>query len=129
VNERAAMAPEMAIRLEKGVGGNGRYLAADAGVLWPGPDKAPRRPYPGAVLLAGLREDRLRGVAAREQSNTRTELSTAGVELAAIHECDVARLVDFGVLLTILPGADGLAPGLISDLLISCADQSYRLTE
>jgi len=47
------------------------------------------------------------GAAGREAQN-RIELITAEVEVGAIYEGRVARLMDFGAFVTILPGKDGL---------------------
>jgi len=47
------------------------------------------------------------GAAGREAQN-RIELITADVEVGAIYEGRVARLMDFGAFVTILPGKDGL---------------------
>ena len=47
------------------------------------------------------------GAAGREAQN-RIELITAEVEVGCIYEGRVARLMDFGAFVTILPGKDGL---------------------
>jgi polyribonucleotide nucleotidyltransferase len=47
------------------------------------------------------------GAAGREAKN-RIELITAEVEVGCIYEGRVARLMDFGAFVTILPGKDGL---------------------
>ncbi|MCW9021555.1 MAG: polyribonucleotide nucleotidyltransferase [Sedimenticola sp.] len=46
--------------------------------------------------------------AAGEDAKKRIELITADVEVGAIYEGKVARLMDFGAFVTILPGRDGL---------------------
>ena len=46
--------------------------------------------------------------AAGEEARKRIELITADVEVGAIYEGKVARLMDFGAFVTILPGRDGL---------------------
>ncbi|MEW8014007.1 MAG: polyribonucleotide nucleotidyltransferase [Candidatus Sedimenticola endophacoides] len=46
--------------------------------------------------------------AAGEEAKKRIELITADVEVGAIYEGKVARLMDFGAFVTILPGRDGL---------------------
>lgn len=46
--------------------------------------------------------------AAGEDARKRIELITADVEVGAIYEGKVARLMDFGAFVTILPGRDGL---------------------
>jgi polyribonucleotide nucleotidyltransferase len=46
--------------------------------------------------------------AAGEQAKKRIELITADVEVGAIYDGKVARLMDFGAFVTILPGRDGL---------------------
>jgi len=45
---------------------------------------------------------------AGEEAKKRVELITADVEVGAIYEGKVARLMDFGAFVTILPGRDGL---------------------
>ena len=45
---------------------------------------------------------------AGEEARKRIELITADVEVGAIYEGKVARLMDFGAFVTILPGKDGL---------------------
>jgi polyribonucleotide nucleotidyltransferase len=47
------------------------------------------------------------GVSGRE-AQRRIELITAEVEVGRIYEGKVARLMDFGAFVTILPGKDGL---------------------
>ncbi|MGH8239783.1 MAG: S1 RNA-binding domain-containing protein, partial [Steroidobacteraceae bacterium] len=47
------------------------------------------------------------GVSGRE-AQRRIELITAEVEVGSIYEGKVARLMDFGAFVTILPGKDGL---------------------
>ncbi|HEV2441643.1 MAG TPA: S1 RNA-binding domain-containing protein, partial [Steroidobacteraceae bacterium] len=47
------------------------------------------------------------GTAGRE-AQRRIELITADVEVGRIYEGKVARLMDFGAFVTILPGRDGL---------------------
>ncbi len=49
----------------------------------------------------------MEGSAGREALN-RIELITAEVEVGRIYEGRVARLMDFGAFVTILPGKDGL---------------------
>ena len=56
----------------------------------------------GTVKIASVE-----GVAGREAKN-RIELITAEVEVGSIYEGRVARLMDFGAFVTILPGKDGL---------------------
>ena len=56
----------------------------------------------GTVKIASVE-----GSAGREAQN-RIELITAEVEVGAIYEGRVARLMDFGAFVTILPGKDGL---------------------
>jgi polyribonucleotide nucleotidyltransferase len=56
----------------------------------------------GTVKIASVE-----GAAGREAQN-RIELITADVEVGAIYEGRVARLMDFGAFVTILPGRDGL---------------------
>ena len=56
----------------------------------------------GTVKIASVE-----GAAGREAQN-RIELITAEVEVGAIYEGRVARLMDFGAFVTILPGKDGL---------------------
>ncbi|MCB1858593.1 MAG: S1 RNA-binding domain-containing protein, partial [Gammaproteobacteria bacterium] len=46
--------------------------------------------------------------AAGEEARKRIELITADVEVGAVYEGKVARLMDFGAFVTILPGRDGL---------------------
>ncbi len=46
--------------------------------------------------------------AAADEARRRIELLTAEVEVGAIYEGKVARLMDFGAFVTILPGKDGL---------------------
>jgi polyribonucleotide nucleotidyltransferase len=46
--------------------------------------------------------------AAGEEAKRRIELITADVEVGTIYEGKVARLMDFGAFVTILPGKDGL---------------------
>ncbi len=46
--------------------------------------------------------------AAGEDARKRIELITADVEVGAVYEGKVARLMDFGAFVTILPGRDGL---------------------
>jgi polyribonucleotide nucleotidyltransferase len=46
--------------------------------------------------------------AAGEDAKKRIELITADVEVGTIYEGKVARLMDFGAFVTILPGRDGL---------------------
>jgi polyribonucleotide nucleotidyltransferase len=46
--------------------------------------------------------------AAGEAAKRRVELITADVEVGSIYEGKVARLMDFGAFVTILPGRDGL---------------------
>ncbi|MCF6355805.1 MAG: polyribonucleotide nucleotidyltransferase [Candidatus Polarisedimenticolaceae bacterium] len=46
--------------------------------------------------------------AAGEEAKKRIELITADVEVGAIYDGKVARLMDFGAFVTILPGKDGL---------------------
>jgi len=46
--------------------------------------------------------------AAGEQARKRVELITADVEVGAVYEGKVAKLMDFGAFVTILPGKDGL---------------------
>ena len=46
--------------------------------------------------------------AAGEDAKRRIELITADVEVGAVYEGKVARLMDFGAFVTILPGRDGL---------------------
>ena len=46
--------------------------------------------------------------AAGEEAKRRVELITADVEVGTIYEGKVARLMDFGAFVTILPGKDGL---------------------
>ena len=46
--------------------------------------------------------------AAGENARKRIELITADVEVGTIYEGKVARLMDFGAFVTILPGRDGL---------------------
>ncbi len=46
--------------------------------------------------------------AAGEEAKKRIELITADVEVGAVYEGKVARLMDFGAFVTILPGKDGL---------------------
>jgi polyribonucleotide nucleotidyltransferase len=46
--------------------------------------------------------------AAGEAARRRVELITADVEVGSIYEGKVARLMDFGAFVTILPGRDGL---------------------
>lgn len=46
--------------------------------------------------------------AAGEDAKKRIELITADVEVGAVYEGKVARLMDFGAFVTILPGRDGL---------------------
>jgi polyribonucleotide nucleotidyltransferase len=46
--------------------------------------------------------------AAGEDAKKRIELITADVEVGAIYEGKVVRLMDFGAFVTILPGRDGL---------------------
>jgi polyribonucleotide nucleotidyltransferase len=46
--------------------------------------------------------------AAGEVARCRVELITADVEVGSIYEGNVARLMDFGAFVTILPGRDGL---------------------
>ncbi len=46
--------------------------------------------------------------AAGEDARSRVELITADVEVGAIYEGKVAKLMDFGAFVTILPGKDGL---------------------
>ena len=45
---------------------------------------------------------------AGEEAKRRIALITADVEVGAIYEGRVARLMDFGAFVTILPGRDGL---------------------
>jgi polyribonucleotide nucleotidyltransferase len=45
---------------------------------------------------------------AGEAAKRRIELITADVEVGAVYEGKVARLMDFGAFVTILPGRDGL---------------------
>jgi polyribonucleotide nucleotidyltransferase len=45
---------------------------------------------------------------AGEEARKRVELITADVEVGAVYEGKVARLMDFGAFVTILPGKDGL---------------------
>jgi polyribonucleotide nucleotidyltransferase len=45
---------------------------------------------------------------AGEEAKRRIELITADVEVGAVYEGRVARLMDFGAFVTILPGRDGL---------------------
>jgi len=45
---------------------------------------------------------------AGEEARKRIELITADVEVGKIYEGKVARLMDFGAFVTILPGRDGL---------------------
>jgi polyribonucleotide nucleotidyltransferase len=56
----------------------------------------------GTVKIASVQ-----GAAGRE-AQRRIELITADVEVGRIHEGRVARLMDFGAFVTILPGRDGL---------------------
>jgi polyribonucleotide nucleotidyltransferase len=56
----------------------------------------------GTVKIASVE-----GAAGREAQN-RIELITADVEVGSIYEGRVARLMDFGAFVTILPGKDGL---------------------
>ncbi len=56
----------------------------------------------GTIKVASV--DKAAGEAARE----RIELITADVEVGKIYEGKVARLMDFGAFVTILPGRDGL---------------------
>ena len=56
----------------------------------------------GTVKIASVE-----GVAGRE-AKKRIELITAEVEVGSIYEGRVARLMDFGAFVTILPGKDGL---------------------
>ncbi len=56
----------------------------------------------GTVKIASVN-----GTAARE-ARRRIELITAEVEVGSIYEGKVARLMDFGAFVTILPGRDGL---------------------
>jgi polyribonucleotide nucleotidyltransferase len=56
----------------------------------------------GTVKIASVE-----GVAGRE-AQRRIELITAEVEVGTIYEGRVARLMDFGAFVTILPGKDGL---------------------
>ena len=56
----------------------------------------------GTVKIASVE-----GAAGRE-AQSRIELITAEVEVGAIYEGRVARLMDFGAFVTILPGKDGL---------------------
>jgi polyribonucleotide nucleotidyltransferase len=56
----------------------------------------------GTVKIASVE-----GAAGREAQN-RIELITADVEVGSIYEGRVARLMDFGAFVTILPGRDGL---------------------
>jgi polyribonucleotide nucleotidyltransferase len=56
----------------------------------------------GTVKIASVN-----AVAGRE-AKARVELITADVEVGAIYEGRVARLMDFGAFVTILPGRDGL---------------------
>jgi polyribonucleotide nucleotidyltransferase len=56
----------------------------------------------GTVKIASVS-----GAAGRE-AQARIELITADVEVGAIYEGKVARLMDFGAFVTILPGRDGL---------------------
>ena len=44
----------------------------------------------------------------RREAQARIELITADVEVGRIYEGRVARLMDFGAFVTILPGRDGL---------------------
>ncbi|MBA1333040.1 polynucleotide phosphorylase/polyadenylase, partial [Candidatus Endoriftia persephone str. Guaymas] len=46
--------------------------------------------------------------AAGEEAKKRVELITADVEVGTVYEGKVARLMDFGAFVTILPGKDGL---------------------
>jgi polyribonucleotide nucleotidyltransferase len=46
--------------------------------------------------------------AAGDEARKRVELITADVEVGAVYEGKVARLMDFGAFVTILPGKDGL---------------------
>ncbi len=46
--------------------------------------------------------------AAGEAAKRRVEMITADVEVGTIYEGKVARLMDFGAFVTILPGRDGL---------------------
>ena len=46
--------------------------------------------------------------AAGEDAKKRIELITADVEVGKVYEGKVARLMDFGAFVTILPGKDGL---------------------
>jgi polyribonucleotide nucleotidyltransferase len=46
--------------------------------------------------------------AAGEEARKRIELITADVEVGKVYEGKVARLMDFGAFVTILPGRDGL---------------------
>ena len=46
--------------------------------------------------------------AAGEAAKARIELITADVEVGRIYEGKVAKLMDFGAFVTILPGKDGL---------------------
>jgi polyribonucleotide nucleotidyltransferase len=56
----------------------------------------------GTIKIASV--DRAAGEAARK----RIELITADVEVGAVYEGKVAKLMDFGAFVTILPGRDGL---------------------
>jgi polyribonucleotide nucleotidyltransferase len=72
------------------------------------PRRSPKRPAPidiendGTVKIASVQ-----GAAGRE-AQRRIELITADIEVGRIYEGKVARLMDFGAFVTILPGRDGL---------------------
>jgi polyribonucleotide nucleotidyltransferase len=56
----------------------------------------------GTVKIASVNQ------AASREAQRRIELITADVEVGAIYEGKVVRLMDFGAFVTILPGRDGL---------------------
>jgi polyribonucleotide nucleotidyltransferase len=61
----------------------------------------------GATIRAIVKIASVEGAAGRE-AQRRIELITAEVEVGTIYEGRVARLMDFGAFVTILPGKDGL---------------------